>query len=448
MKRLLSDNLTVLARACPKPLYLVGGFVRDYLCGLRAKKFDYDICGPMLAEEFAAIAQANGFIQKAVYKHTGTVKLSDGAGNDYEYTCFRSDKYIRGEHTPAEIYFTEDIVLDARRRDFTANAVYYDVAGERFVDPLGGIAAIKEKRLTAVDKADKVFGEDGLRLMRLARFCAQLGFTPDEEAFSGAKAHAELIDDISPERIFSELGQILAADEKYGVADGHYLGLQVLERIGVFERIFPELAKGKGLAQRADFHRYDVLEHSFRAVKYAPPSVRLAALLHDVGKPLCMLRDGNAHAHPVEGETLAKEILTRLKAPKKLTERICALVRWHMYDFDCKTGENKLKRFFVDHSELIDELLLLKQADFSGCTDDLSTAPTVEKWQTLLKKMRSEGAPMSLKALAVTGKDLLGRVPAPRISDALHALLYHAVCNPQDNTKERLLKILPKEFLI
>ena len=443
MRTILPKKLKILASGCPKPLYVVGGFVRDFLGGLHSEYADVDICGAMLAEDFAVFAKNAGLIPQAVYKHTGTVKLSDGEGNDFEYTCFRSDKYVRGEHTPAEIFFTDDINLDARRRDFTANAIYYDVANDRFVDPLNGIAAVREKRLTTVDKAEKVFGEDGLRLMRLARFAGQLGYTPDRETLRGAAANASMIEDISPERIYTELTQILLADQKYGTADGHYQGLLVLEQIGVLAKILPELTKGKGIAQRADFHKYDMLFHSLRSVKYAPPNLRLAALLHDVGKPFCHLRDGNSHERPKEGARITKEILQRLKAPKKTIEQTCALTLWHMYDFNCMVKETKLRKFFVDHFSILDELMQIKQADFSGCMDDVGVAPTVVRWKNLLEKMRKERAPLCIKDLAIRGNDLIELVPAPMISAVLQELLYHAVCFPRDNEKMRLLRLVP-----
>ncbi|MBQ2740977.1 MAG: CCA tRNA nucleotidyltransferase [Clostridia bacterium] len=444
MRSILPEKLKILAAICPRPLYVVGGFVRNFLGGLQSVQTDIDVCGSMLAEDFAAYAKQAGLTAQAIYKHTGTVKLTDGEGNDFEYACFRTDKYVRGEHTPAEIYFTEDITLDARRRDFTANAVYFDIARGTFVDPLNGIQAIREKRLTTVDKADKVFGEDGLRLMRLARFAGQLGFAPDEECLQGATLNADMISDVSPERIFTELMQILHADEKYAVKDGHYYALTILEQVGVLAKIIPELTAGKGIAQRADFHKYDMLFHSLRAAKYAKPEVRLAALLHDVGKPYCHHTYGNSYDHPREGERLAREILLRLKAPKKTIERVCALTLWHMYDFNCQTKEPKLRRFFVDHYEILEDLLKVKQADYSGCMDDESTAPTVARWKGLLARMRKEGAPLTLKQLDVSGQDLLHLVPAPQIAATLKQLLYHAACFPKDNVKEKLLQLLPR----
>ena len=438
----IAKSLILLASGLTKPLYVVGGAVRDHLIGFQKQNTDWDICAPLSAEEFASAATENGFIVNAVYRNTGTVKLRDAEGVEFEFSSFRSDEYVRGVHSPVNVFFTDDITLDARRRDFTCNAVYYDVAAKAYADPLQGIPAIREKRLTTVAPAKKVFGEDGLRLMRLCRQAAQLGFAPDSDCLEGAKENAPLIDDISCERIYTELLSILSADEKHGIKDAAYRGLRLLDEIGVFERIFPELALGKGMSQRADFHKYDVLEHSFRAVKYAPPQVRLAALLHDIGKPYCQKRDGNSYAHVTEGVPLARNALQRLKAPNRTVDRVCALIEWHMYDLDGKTRKNKLRRFFVEHYELLEDLLLIKQADFSACMDETSEAPTCTRWRALLQKMQSEQVPFSLKELAVKGNDLLTLGIAPqRISKVLHALLMHTACTPKDNEKTRLLRL-------
>ena len=444
MRNILPKNLLLLAEKLPAPLYLVGGSVRDFLIPLSPAngKLDLDICAPLPADAFASIAQEHAFVVQSIYRATGTVKLKDPDGFDYEFSSFRSDKYVRGIHTPVETTFTNDISLDARRRDFTANAVYYDIKKGVFVDPLGGIPAIQEKRLTTVAPARKVFGEDGLRLMRLARQAGQLGFTPDQECLDGATENAALIKDVTPERVFAELSAILSADKKYGVQDGHFAGLKLLDKTRVLDYIFPELTLGRGMKQRADFHDHDVLEHSLRAARYAPAPLRLTALLHDVGKPFCELRDHTSFAHPEEGSRLAGEMLNRLKAPKKVIAQVQNLTALHMYDLDGKVGENKLRRFFVQHYPCLVDLMAIKQADFSACKDKLCIAPTVEKWQKLLQKLHAEQAPLTLKELALSGKDLLNiGVPAPNVSFVLQKLLLHAVCVPKDNQKERLVKI-------
>ena len=187
MYNLIPQKLIRLAQSLQKPLYVVGGACRDFIAGLKGENCDWDICAPVRAEEFSAAAERAGFKVSAVFKNTGTVRMS-ADGYDFEYACFRTDRYVRGEHSPAEVYFTEDITADACRRDFKCNAVYYDIKARDFVDPLGGIEEIKNRVISTVVAAEKVFGEDGLRLMRLCRIAAQTGFTPSKECEIG-RAH-------------------------------------------------------------------------------------------------------------------------------------------------------------------------------------------------------------------------------------------------------------------
>ncbi len=591
MRDFLPEPLILLARELKKqtgkPLYLVGGCVRDFLAGFPLASSDFDLCAPVPAETFKKIATGCGFRADATYARTGTVKISkiaaenaDGAMKDTEnkvrhssvrvadsnspclplsgstakksprwgrldlaekcaaggnlwetenkvrpssvrvadsfppggsldtaencvlggrlwgvenkvrpssvtcgdsfppggsldtaenctaggrlnkveaeYAAFRSDKYIRGEHTPAETFFTEDISLDARRRDFACNAIYYDISADSFVDPLGGIDDVSAKILRTADAPDKVFGEDGLRLLRLARFAGTTGFTPTAETIASAKKNAALIADIAPERVFAELKLILAADEKYGNERGVYEALKILDETRVLDGIFPELTAGRNLKQRADFHDHDVLEHSLRAAAYsvragalaggedvpAPFEVRLAALLHDIGKPAAYFRDGKFSDHPNVGAEICRAALTRLKAPVKTIAFIEDLTRWHMYDYDLNTKENKLRKFIVSHYDIFTALLLVKQADYSACKDDLSPAPCVIRLKNLETKMRAENVPFTLKELAVRGNEIAPLLPSPRyVGATLNELLLHCAMIPSDNVKERLLRL-------
>ncbi|MBP5242161.1 MAG: CCA tRNA nucleotidyltransferase, partial [Clostridia bacterium] len=171
-------SLRSLAVGANFPLYVVGGSVRDFLSGYARKESDFsdwDISAPVLPNVLAEEAEKHGFTLKSVYKNTGTVKLCDQNGTGFEFTSFRSDEYVRGEHTPAKVYFTENIESDAKRRDFTCNAVYYEIKSKKFVDPLNGITDIENKGMRTVRESARVFGEDGLRLLRLARQSGQLG---------------------------------------------------------------------------------------------------------------------------------------------------------------------------------------------------------------------------------------------------------------------------------
>ena len=443
----LPEKLIRFAQSLPYPLYVVGGKVRDFLAGLNAENPDIDICAPAHADDFIIRAKEAGFTVDAEYKNTGTVKLTYGKDN-FEFTCFRSDKYIRGEHTPAETFFTTDINADARRRDFKCNAVYYDIAARKIVDPLGGVEDIDNKRISTVERAEKVFGEDGLRLMRLARIAGQTGFVPTAECLSGARANAHLIKEISAERIFAELTLILNADKKYGISLGQYMGLKIIYGIGVMQIILPELCEGAGVVQNKKYHKYDVLEHSVRCAAYADESIRLAALLHDVGKPYCFKTFGNFIDHDREGARIAADICRRLKVSKKLTEQTVKLVELHMYDLRCDAKENKVRKFIVENYGLFDKILLIKQADYSACTDDFKKAPSVEKLEGIFQKMKGEGVPFTLKQLLIKGNDLLDiGVPAEEVGKTLNLLLLDCAINLVANDKEKLLTRTKKVYL-
>ena len=444
MKIPVSEKLHALALNCPFPLYIVGGYVRDALAGLKSEVKDIDICAPVSADEFLSVATACGAGIDAVYRNTGTVKLAFGE-ESYEFTCFRSDEYVRGVHTPVKTFFTDDITLDAKRRDFKCNAVYYDIARGELCDPLGGIEDIENRRISTVADADKVFGEDGLRLMRLARQAAQLNFTPTQECMAGAKNNCALISDISVERIYAELDAILHADSKYGFRGAQYRGLKILDDTGVLDVILPELTLGRGMGQNGNFHAHDVLEHSLRSVLYADKDIRLAALLHDIGKPRAFIDNGNYYNHDTIGAEIAESVCARLKVSKKLTAEVVRLTKLHMYDLKCDAHEGKIRKFIVANRDIFDKVLLIKQADFSACRDNTNEAPCVTKWKKIFEKMQKEGAPMELKELAVRGDEIIATgVPASLAGKVLEELLYDCALNARLNDKKTLLARVEK----
>lgn len=446
MKHLISQKLRRLAESCPYPLYLVGGKVRDYLAGL-GESTDTDICAPADVDDFIARAQICGYRAEAVYKNTGTVKLC-AEGEEAEFACFRSDEYVRGEHCPSKTFFTDDIRLDARRRDFKCNAVYYDIVGGQFVDPLGGIEDIEKRRLTTVASAEKVFSEDGLRLMRLARIAAQTGFMPNAACKRGAAANCGLVRDVAAERVWAELDLILHADRKYGLPLAPYTGLKLLWETGVLAMIIPELTAGEGVKQRKDFHKFDVLEHSLLAAAYADESVRLAALLHDIGKPYCLQTVQSFVGHEEEGARMAGEICARLKVPKKLAEQTVRLIALHMYDMRGDAKENKVRKFILANHDIFDKILAIKQADYSACKNDFSRAPAVIKFSAIYEKMREEGVPFSLKELNIRGDKLLSLgFPPETVGKTLESLLGDCAIRLVDNESEKLALRAQKVYL-
>ncbi len=448
MKNILPKNFISLAKTMPKPLYVVGGAVRNFLID-GSLSTDLDLAGAIPVTSFIKALNNFGIKESAVYPRTGTVMFSDGVYR-YEYTAFRRDKYLGGEHLPDQTEFTEDINEDALRRDFKCNAIYYDVQNDEIIDLLGGVEDIKNKTLSTVCEPDKVFSVDGLRLMRLARFAGELNFQPTYEVMQSAKKYADNILDISPERIFNELKMILVSDGKYTFSDpiGHYNALKILDHTRVLDKIVPELTEGRGMVQRADFHKYDVLEHSIRTVLYSHPSIRLGALFHDIGKPFCFLRDGYYYHHFDEGERIAERVLKRLKADKATISQVKFLVREHMVDLDCSMSEAKVRKFLVKNYDRLDELRWVKQADFRASLEIESTAPTIVKWKKIYDKMIADITPFTLKELNITAEDLVALgYKGKQIGKEQKALFDYAVLHPGKNKHEVLIALAKKHLL-
>lgn len=195
-------------------LYAVGGMVRNALLGLPMG--DIDIASELTIDKVKALLKNTSFTIAAEYPRTGTLVIL-GQGFKAEYTTFREDSYPAGSgvHAPERVVFTRDIVKDAKRRDFTVNAVYYDLARGKTVDPLNGIRDIKNELIKTVDEPAKVMGQDALRLLRLIRFSAELGFNIESETYSSLSCYAPRLKEISAERIVSELFKTIEAERKY-----------------------------------------------------------------------------------------------------------------------------------------------------------------------------------------------------------------------------------------
>jgi tRNA nucleotidyltransferase (CCA-adding enzyme) len=375
---------------------------------------DIDLCGAMTPEDVMGIGERFGVRVAPINPRIGTLKLSLN-GCEFEYTTFRRDNYdISGEHRPTSVVFTRDIEEDAKRRDFTVNAIYYDIGSGRIIDSLNGISDLKNRVLRACNEPRVTLSEDGLRLMRLVRFAAEYGFRIEEETFFAAKNYAALISKISGERIREELLKILASDrfldenndgEKEGI--GPEYGLRLLADLGILKYIIPELDDCVGFALPRKYRKYDLFTHIVKTVAYAPKNLRLAALFHDTGKPLCFALNGNTRAHARYGAEIAKKRMGRNGMKFKTADVKCVaeLVGLHMFDADGKTEESKVRLFVQENSEIMDDLIELKKADHraKGLGGECAAALRAEK---IFGAMKKEGAPFFVSDLKINGDDL------------------------------------------
>ncbi len=411
MKVKVPDCLVQLAQifAPNATLYVVGGAVRNSLLGYEIN--DYDITSKVLAEDAQRLLAESEFEVVACYKRTGTLVIKKG-NFKFEYTTFRQDSYplSSGVHTPNQCTFTDNMLLDAKRRDFTCNALYYDILKDEIVDVVGGVKDIENKLLKTVREPFQTLSEDALRIMRLVRFHLQLGFEIEKNTLDSAKKYAYQLKDISKERIKEELVAIFEAVYKYDSKSKGFKasdGIRLLVDIGAMEHIIPEVLDMIDMPQNPKYHIYDVYNHSLRAMDNLPPALMMAGLLHDIAKPVMQKQFGNMYMHELKGEKMAKDILTRLKFSNAEIDRISKLVLIHMFNVQGNTKKSKCRVFIADNFEYFDDFVRLRRADGLATNPENYDDTKVQAMIELKNQMLSSGMPITIKDLPISGNDLL-----------------------------------------
>ncbi|MCL2751428.1 MAG: HD domain-containing protein [Firmicutes bacterium] len=428
------------------PLYLVGGFTRGFLMD-KPNAGDVDVCGPLSSAEM----QNKTGLKFTVVLDALDTSVFTADGKKYEYTPFRIERYAAGgAHTPEAAAFTPDIYQDSLRRDFTCNAVYCSAADGAVTDFHGGVEDIGRGILRRIGA--ETFKSDGLRLLRLCRFAAETGFEIDPQTMSDAVSNAANLKDITKPRIREELDRILAADAKYGVEGAHYRGLSLIGETGLWKYVLPGVDDMAGCRQNPVYHKYDVYEHTLRTVLHAPPAVRLAALVHDIGKPYCERTDGNTYRHHTMGAELARQALGQegLMYSNAVVTKVARLVSGHMFNLRGDTSENKIRLFVSENHDIVEDLEALVLADGLAC--GLDYVPK-EKFLPVLKRMREQGAPVVPKELAINGSDVLRAaksigvaIEGQEVGALLRGVFLDCLYGNAANDRKTLLTRLEKYF--
>ena len=445
------ENLIKLANLFSEvgeTLYAVGGMVRNPLLGLPIS--DIDVCSKMPVDEVINFCKKNDlhFVPKGLAY--GTVEIHIG-GISVEHTTFRADSYGEGgSHKPESVKFSTSLESDAVRRDFTVNALYCNILSGEIKDPTGGLDDIKNGIIRATSKdAHIILKDDALRILRMVRFAAQLGFDIDNDTFLAAKENISGLQHISPERIRDELNKILLSDVRYKeyVYDENnsvLKGLELLKELGAFKYIIPELELGIGIEQKPTHHKYDVFNHALHTCACSAPSLimRLAGLLHDIGKPIVFKENGNMHFHDMVGETLSRDILKRLKYDNATVDAVSKIVRYHMYDLNGTAKGKTLKRQFARWGyDFTLRICEIREADVHGSGFIKGEVKSAVRWRKVLDDMVMRGAPFSEKDIACTGKDIalwLSIPPSKEIGEIKQKLLMHCAVFPKHNNKQDL----------
>jgi len=447
------DDVAIIAKTLESKgfeAYLVGGCVRDILIG--RKPSDWDITTN------ATPAQIIASFPKTFYENEyGTVGVVNESTTDestrvVEVTPYRLEaKYSNSRH-PDSVTFGTKLEDDLKRRDFTINAIALKVINGskghykgHLKDIYGGLKDISEKSVKTVGKPEERFTEDALRLMRAVRIATDLSFTINTDTERAILLNAEKLRVISKERVRDEFVKII-------MSDSPKMGIGLLNKLGLLQFIVPELQKGIGVAQNKA-HTFDVWEHSLRTVEHAarkswPLEVRLAALLHDIGKPQTRRwssekKDWTFYGHDVIGAKIAVKVLSMLRFPVKTIEKVAKLVRWHMFFSNTEQITLSAVRRLVSRvgKDDIWDLMSVRICDRIGTGRPKESPYRLRKYKSMIEEVMRD--PISVGMLKINGSVIMSKTglkPGVKIGMILHALLEEVLDDPQRNTVDYLEK--------
>ncbi len=414
--------------------YLVGGCVRDLLRGV--PPHDWDICTSALPEETERCFADRRVIETGL-KH-GTVTVLE-EGEPYEITTYRTEGPYSDSRRPDFVCFVPNLEEDLARRDFTMNAIAMDLQGN-LRDPYGSADDIKSRLIRCVGEPDQRFQEDGLRVMRALRFAAVFGYEIEERTARAVHENRAMLDRVAAERINTELCKLLV---------GQNAGEVLWQYPDVFCQFWPELGPLVTLEQNNPWHCWGGWEHTIRALEEAPADVtlRLAMLLHDIGKPACKSTDEKGidhfYGHPAVSAQLADKMLRALKFDNKTRERVVLLVERH--DVQLLPRSQVIRRWLNRLSpEAFFQLLDIKRADNMGqapekVRDRLAELDVI---RAKAERILAERQCLTLKDLAVNGRDVIaaGVAPGPEVGQVLEGLLGQVLSGSIPNEREALMK--------
>lgn len=432
----LSDKVRLIIaqlEAAGYEAYAVGGCVRDSLLGREPS--DWDVTTSAKPQQVKAVFRHT--IDTGIQHGTVTVML-DREG--FEVTTYRIDGEYEDSRHPKEVVFTANLIEDLKRRDFTINAfAYNDQSG--IVDAFDGMEDLDKGIIRCVGDAAERFGEDALRMLRAVRFSAQLGFTIAEDTKAAIREYASDLKNISAERIQAELVKLLLSDHPDYMRDAYELGITGI--------VLPELDAAFATAQHNPHHQYTVGEHLMQSLLHtrADKSLRIAALLHDIGKPSVRTTDEEGidhfHGHVEVSEQMAVDILRRLKFDNDTIDKVQKYVRYHDYKPEpnaraVRRAINKIGAAYFPQVMEIRRADTLAQSSYQR-EEKLERIDQIER---LYAEIMEKNQCISLKTLEITGNDLiaLGVPKGKRIGEILNQLLDEVLQNPESNTHEFLIE--------
>ncbi len=416
--------------------WVVGGSLRDLL--MRRDPKDWDLATSATPEQITALFRR--VIPTGIEHGTVTVLWH---GEPYEVTTLRGEGGYSDGRRPDHVYFIDDIEQDLARRDFTVNALAYDTVDDRLIDPFGGLNDMDAGLLRTVGSAEERFSEDGLRVLRAARFVAVLEFDIERHTRDGITSSLESFRKVSPERVRDEWLKTFAARVPSR-------GFELMRDTGILAITYPELMDQVGCEQNR-YHAYDVWGHTMACMDACEqgPIHRLAGLLHDVGKPKTRelsdkTGDYTFYNHEVVGARMAEGWLKRYRFSNDERQEVVHLVRHHLVCYEDSWSDAAVRRFIKRVGlDRVPALLALARADVLAKGREVGEElAALERLQARVDSAVDQGAAFGVRDLAIGGKDVMKRLgvpPGPIIGDVLEKLLGRVLDDPALNERDRLL---------
>lgn len=420
--------------------YVVGGATRDLALGFTPKDFDVATSAvPAEVEKLFPETVPTG-------KQYGTITVLSEGEEPVEVTTYRNDAEYSDGRRPDRVTYSTHITADLARRDFTVNAIAYDPLTDTVADPFTGLRDAEANLLQTVGDAAERISEDALRMLRAVRIKAEKGFRMADSLRTAIQEHARLINRVSQERIRTELCRIITSPRSTeGVYD--------LQELGLLQEIIPELAACVGVKQRQDYHKYDVFGHIAHALQYAgsDPVVRLAVLLHDIGKPATASVDAKGvthfYGHEIKSAQLAEPILERLKFSNQMKSQTLLLIREHMRNIDSDRSLRQLMSVLRTREQAY-RFAQIRFADkMAGRSKPTALNENYHRTLARIERILQENAPLQVTDLAINGRDVqefLHLSASPEVGRILEQLLRTVIDKPALNKRETLLKLLPE----
>ena len=423
--------------------YLVGGSVRDLLVGRTLG--DFDVATSARPEEILRVFGARFSVPTGLQHGTVTV-LAGSPPRQVEVTTFRGEgAYLDGRH-PSVVTFGATLAEDLSRRDFTMNAIAYDPQAGVVIDLHQGQQDIARRLVRTVGDPIQRFSEDGLRPMRAVRQATQLGFDVAAATLAAIPATLDVFRKVSAERVRDELFKLLLAPRPSR-------GIELMRQTGLLAEVLPEVSAEVGCQQNR-FHKHDVYQHSLATLDavVAKPILRLAALLHDVGKPHTQTPQPDAPGefgffkHEYVGAEMAEAIAGRLRLSGAETELLVALVAHHMFFYTPEWSDGTVRRFVNRvQADRIALLFALREADIVSRGRGEDPECETRELDARIARVAAEDAVLRVKDLAVDGADVmrvLGAGPGPQVGKVLNRLLERVLDDPALNQKETLERLI------